>query len=117
MKNYNVTVKLVTDYLQARFSENAKAELEEYVSKGIVKSDEDSWKVLMYFDEQGMYIPNTHLRNSLVMAGRYLKLKKQRRSLEQWVISNVVVKPDKIYLNKMEPDKIIISYPKRKDGN
>ena len=37
--------------------------------------------------------------------------------MEQWVISNILIKPDKIYLNKTEPDKIIISYPKRKDGN
>ena len=117
MKTYKATVKLTTDYLQAKFSEDAKKELEDYVSKGIIKNEEDSWKVLLYFDEKGIYIPNIHIRNSLVIAGRYLKLKKQRRSLEQRVISNILIKPDKIYLNKTEPDKIIISYPKRKDGN
>jgi len=117
MKTYNVTVKFVTDYLQARFSEDAKKELENYVSQGIIKTTDDSWKVLLHEDENGIYIPAIQLRNSLVNAGKELKLKKQRRSLEKWVISNLMVNPDKIYLNKKEPDKILVSYPMRKDGN
>jgi hypothetical protein len=117
MKKYSVTIKFITDYLQAKFTEDAKKELENYVSQGIVKSAEDGWKVLQYFDEKGIYIPSDQLRHALVKAGRELKLKKQRRSLENWVISNLIVSPEKIYLDKIEPDKVSTSYPMRKDGN
>ncbi len=117
MKKYTVSIKLITDYLQARFTEDAQKELEELVSKGIVKLKEDAWRVLMHQDEKGIYIPNIQIRNSLVNAGRDLKLKKQRRSLQQWVISNVMINPEKIYLNKKDPDRTITSYPARKDGN
>jgi hypothetical protein len=117
MKTYNVTIQFITDYLQARFTEDAKKELENYVSQGIVKSEEESWKTLLHFDEQGIYVPNTHFRNALVNAGGELKLKKQRKSLKQWVISNIMVNPEQIHLEKQEPDKVITSYPMRKDGN
>lgn len=117
MKTYTVTIKMITDYFQARFTEDAKKELTNYVSKGIVKSDEDSWVVLLHQDEKGIYIPNQQIRNCLVNAGRELKMKKSRRSLQQWVISNVMVNPEKIYIGKKIPDKIITSYPARKDGN
>lgn len=117
MKKYNVTIRFITDYLQARFTEDAKVELENYVSQGIVKSDEDSWKVLLYFDDKGIYIPAVQIRQALVAAGRDFKQKKTRRSLQGWVISNVIVEPDNIYLGKEEPDKVLTSYPARKDGN
>ena len=117
MKAYTVRIKFVTDYLQARFTEDAKKELENYVSRGIVKSDEDSWVVLLHQDDKGIYIPSIQVRNSLVNAGRDFKLKKQRRSLQQWVISNVMIEPSEIYLGKQKPDKVITSYPARKDGN
>src|SRR3990167_4309472 len=117
MKTYKVKLKFVTDYLQARFTEDAKKELENYISKGIVKSEEDSWKILLYEDENGIYIPNIQLRNSLINAGKEFKIKKQRRSMMQWVISNKIIEPEKIYLGKKEPDKVIMSYPARKDGS
>jgi len=117
MKSYTVKIKMITKYLQARFTEDAKAELTNYVSKGIVKSDEDSWVVLLHMDDQGIYVPSQQIRNCLVNAGRELKLKKTRRSLQQWVISNVIIEPEKIYLGKQKPDEIIVSYPARKDGN
>jgi len=116
MKTYNVTIKFITDYLQARFTEEAKKELENYVSKGIVKTSDDSWIVLLHQDENGIYIPNQQIRNCLVNAGKEFKVKKQRRSLMAWVISNVIIEPDKIYLNRMTPDTILVSYPARKDG-
>lgn len=117
MKTVNVTIKFITDYLQARFTEDAKKELTNYVSKGIVKSEEDSWVVLLHQDEAGIYIPNMQIRNALVNAGRELKLKKSRRSLQQWVISNVMINPERIYIGKKAPDIIVTSYPARKDGN
>lgn len=117
MKSYIITIEFTTDYLQARFSEDAKKELDAYISKGIVKSEEDSWKVLLYEDENGIYVPNTHVRNSLVHAGKEFKIKKQRRSMQLWVISNVLIEPERIYLKKKEPDKVLISYPQRKDGS
>src|SRR3990167_11225648 len=102
MKAYTVRIKFVTYYLQARFTEDAKKELENYVSRGIVKSDEDSWVVLLHQDDKGIYIPSIQVRNSLVNAGRDFKLKKQRRSLQQWVISNVMIEPSEIYLGKQK---------------
>lgn len=117
MKTYAISIKFITDYLQARFNEDAKKEIENLVSRGIVKVKDQDWRVLLHQDETGIYIPNIQIRNSLVNAGRDLKLKKQRRSLQQWVISNVIINPEKIYLNKKEPDKTITSYPARKDGN
>ena len=117
MQTYEVTVRFVTDYLQARYHEAAKKELENYTSKGVKKTDEGAWKLFLYHDSKGIYIPNVHLRNSFVKAGREIKLKKQRRSLEQWVISNVIVLPSNIYLKKKTPDKTITSYPLKKDGN
>lgn len=117
MKKYTVKIRFVTDYLQARFTEDAKKELTNYVSRGIIKSEDDSWKVLLHEDEEGVFIPNLQVRNCLVNGGRELKLKKQRRSLQPWVISNVMINPDKIRIGKMEPDDILVSYPSRKDGN
>jgi len=117
MKIYTAKLKFTTDYLQAKFTDDAKKALEEYISKGIVKSEEDSWRVFLHEDTKGIYIPAIQLRNALIKAGKEFKMKKSRRSMEQWVISNVMVNPEKIYLNKKEPDKIIVSYPMRKDGN
>ena len=117
MKTYTVTIRFITDYLQARFTDDAKKELTNYVSRGIVKSEDDSWIVFLHQDEAGIYIPNVQVRNALVNAGRDLKLKKQRRSLQQWVISNVMINPEKIYIGKKTPDTVVTSYPARKDGN
>ncbi len=118
MKDFKIKIKFVTPYLQARFAEDAKKELENYVSKGIVKSEEDSWKVFLHEDEKdGIFIPSIQLRNALVNAGRDFKMKKSRRSLQAWVISNVMITPERIYLGKKEPDRVLVSYPARKDGN
>lgn len=117
MKTYDVEIQFITKYLQARFTEDAKKELTNYVSRGIIKSEDDSWVVLLHQDNTGIYIPSQQIRNCLVNAGRDLKYKKTRRSLQQWVISNVMVNPEKIYLGKQKPDEVIISYPARKDGN
>lgn len=117
MKTYKVRLCFTTDYLQARFSEDAKKELEYLISQGIVKSKDDSWAVLLHRDDNGVFIPALQLRNCLVNAGKEFKVKKQRRSMQQWCISNLLVEPDCIYLNKKEPDKVITSYPARKDGN
>lgn len=117
MRKHTVKIKFVTDYLQARFTDDAKKELTNLVSKGIIKSEEDSWKVFLHEDEEGVYIPNLQVRNCLINGGKELKLKKQRRSLSPWVISNVIVSPDKIRLGKKAPDEILVSYPARKDGN
>lgn len=117
MKTYKVKIEFVRDYLQARFSEDAKKELENYISKGIVKTPDDSWITLLHFDDNGIYIPAIQIRNACIRAGRSFKVKKTRRSQEQWVISNFIVEPENIYLGKTKPDKILISYPARKDGN
>lgn len=117
MKSYKVKIRFITDYLQARFSENAKEELENYISKGIVKSEEDSWKVLLYEDDNGVYIPSLQIRGALINSGKEFKIKKQRRSMKLWVISNVIIEPGNIYLKKKEPDSVLVSHPQKKDGN
>lgn len=117
MKSFNVQIQFVTDYLQARFTEDAKKEVENFVSKGIVKSTEDSWVVLLHQDDKGVFIPAIQVRNSLIASGKEFKLKKQRRSLQQWAISNLIVEPEQIYLGKQKPDRVVVSYPARKDGN
>jgi CRISPR/Cas system CMR subunit Cmr6 (Cas7 group RAMP superfamily) len=116
MKTYKVKIRFITQYLQAKFTEDAKKELENYISKGIVKSEEDSWKVLLHEDEEGIYIPNIQIRNSLVNAGKEFKMKKKRSSMKVWVQSNIIIEPNKIRLNRMAPDEVLISYPARKDG-
>lgn len=118
MKTYKVKIEFVTDYLQARFTENAQKELENFISKGICKSEEDSWKVFLYADDKnGIYLPNIHIRHALVNSGKEFKVKKQRRSMKQWVTSNILVEPQEIFFGKKDPDKVIESYPKRKDGS
>lgn len=117
MKTYKVGLRFSTDYLQARFTDDAKKELEQLISKGIAKTKNDSWAVLLHIDDNGIFIPALQLRNCLVNAGKEFKVKKQRRSMMQWVISNLMVEPEQIYLKKQEPDKVITSYPARKDGN
>mgnify|MGYP001579345388 CR=1 FL=1 len=117
MKVFSIKIKFTTDYLQARFTEDAKKEIENYISQGIIKSEEDSWKVLLHEDAKGVYIPAIQLRNCLINSGKEFKVKKQRRSMQAWVISNIIVEPEHIYFGKPKPDKILVSYPARKDGN
>jgi len=117
MKNYKIVIRFTTDYLQARFCEKAKEELENYISQGIVKSEEDSWKVLLYEDEKGIYIPNQQIRGCLIAAGTDFKYKKTRKSMKQWAISHIIIDPLKIHLDKKKPDFILQSNPPRKDGN
>jgi hypothetical protein len=117
MRTYKVKIRFLTKYLQARFSEDQKKELENYVSKGIVKSKEDSWKTFLYFDDNGIYIPSIHLRKAIVNAGKEFKAKKKRSNLKVWAQSNILIEPERIYVGKNEPDEIVLSYPARKDGN
>ena len=117
MKIYNIKIRFITDYLQHRFTEDAKKELEEWVSKGIVPTTEDEWRASLYIDESGIFIPAVQIKKSLEFAGKEFKHKKKRSHIQQWVISNLTVQPLRIYINKFEPDKIETSYPKRKDGN
>ena len=116
MKTYSVQIKFVTDYLQARFTEDAKAELENYISRGIVKSKNDSWFTLLHRDDNGIFIPNIQLKNCLKNAGKEFKVKKKRSNMRQWVTSFLTVEPQEIYLKKEQPDKVLTSYPLRKDG-
>lgn len=120
MKIYNVKIKFFTDYLQARFTDKAKEELENYISKGIVKSEEDSWRVFLYKDEgkksEGIYIPSIQFRHAIVNASKQFKVKKQRSSMKQWATSNIIISPSNIYLGKQEPDSVLVSWPARKDG-
>lgn len=117
MKNYAVAIRLTTDYLQAHFSDKLKEELENYISQGIIKSKEDSWKVFLYEDKKGIYIPNQQIRSCLIAAGSDFKCKKSRKSMKQWAISNIIIEPLNVYLDKKEPDYILQSNPPRKDGN
>ena len=118
MKKYKVVVKFITDYLQAKHSEDAKKHLEKLISEGIAKLEDDSWMVLIYRDDKGCYIPAVQFRQALVVGGKELKRKKQRSSMMKWVQSCLQVTPQKIYINnKQEPDNTLVSYPRRKDGS
>jgi hypothetical protein len=107
----------VTDYLQHRFTEESQKKITDYVSEGVKKLKGDEWKEFLYKDDLSIYIPSMHFRGAFINAGRELKVKRQKRSMKDWVISNIIVEPEKIYINKQEPDKIIKSYPRRKDGS
>jgi len=117
MRNYKARITFTTDYLQARFTEDAKKEIDNLISKGIAKTKDDSWAVLLHIDDNGIYIPSIQIRNAMINAGKEYKVKKQRRSMQQWCISNLIIQPDCIYFGKTTPDKVVTSYPARKDGN
>jgi len=65
MKEFDVTVKFITDYLQHRFTEDAKKEIENYISRGIIKTHEEAWKIFLYEGDKDIYIPNIQFRNAL----------------------------------------------------
>lgn len=120
MKAYNVGIEMTAQYLQARFSEKAKAELLKDAKKTIIRplSEEDvGWLQLSYFDDSGYYVPKDQIKGSIVSAAKDFKMKAKRTSLMFWAKATLFVRDEKNYLDKKEPDTIETSYPKRKDGN
>lgn len=120
MKNYKAKIKFVSPYLQARFSEKAKEELLQDARKTIIRNltEEDSeWLRLSYFDEDGYYIPGEQFESALVNSAKDFKMKAKRCSLKEYIKATLFVVSDKARLNKKEPDELVVSYPKRKDGN
>jgi len=118
MQLFNVTIKFIAPYLQARFSEESQKELLRTTKRTVLKStSEPNWEKLAYRDQKGFYIPALQLEGCLANAGRDIKAKSRRTNIKQWVKANLFVKPDKIYLNKKNPDFINTSYPPRKDGS
>ena len=115
MKTYKCKIKFVTPYLQARFSEDAQASLKIKAGTKAKVEDDDSWKDLLYKDKEGIYIPAKQIRESLVNGGKAIK-KKPYGSFKGVVQSYFIIKPEKIYIGKQEPDEINESYPARKDG-
>jgi len=116
MQKYNVKIKLVTPYLQARFSDEAKKSLKVKAGNKAKIQDDDSWKSLLYKDKkEGIYIPSAHFRECLVNGGKSVK-KKPVGSFKEIVQSYFFIEPAKIYIGKLEPDEINESYPSRKEG-
>lgn len=117
MLNYNCSIRFTTPYLQARYSDEAKEELDSQTGQGIQPLPEESWKSLLYSDKQGIYIPATHFQKCLEAAGKTTKWKKTKSNWLKWVQAYLSVLPFKIYLNKEKPDDLLPSNPKRKDGS
>lgn len=115
MNTYQVKIRLITPYLQARFSENAQKSLKIKAGNKAKLDDDDSWKDLIYEDEKGIYIPAKHLRESFVNGGKGIK-KKPYGSFKEIVQSYFFISPNEIYIDKKKPDKISESFPSRADG-
>jgi len=115
MKTYNVTIKTISLYLQARFSEDAQKSLKIKSGTKAKIEDEDSWKNLIYKDKDGIYIPSKQIRESLVNGGKGIK-KKPYGSFKEIVQSYFIILPEKIYIGKQKPDFINESFPSRADG-
>lgn len=114
---YNITIKFITDYLQARYSEEAKEELVNQTSRGIQDVNESLIDQFLYRDEKGIYIPAVQLQKCLEASSRATKWKKTKSNWLKWAIAYITVVPSRIYLEKEKPDNILLSYPKRKDGS
>ena len=116
MNTYNCKIRLVADYLQARFSDKSKNELEVKSGKKAKVKDTDSWEALMYKDEKGIYIPAMQIKGALINGGKSIK-KKPHGNFKNDVRAYMFVSPEKIYIGKQKPDFINESYPKRQmDG-
>ena len=115
MTKYDVMVKTISPYLQAKFGEDAQASLKVKSGTKAKVEDDDSWKKLIYKDDEGIFIPAMQIRESLVNGGKSIK-KKPYGSFKEMVQSYFRIEPDKIYIGKQEPDSIRESYPSRADG-
>lgn len=115
MTNYNVKIRTLSPYLQAKFGEEAQASLKVKAGTKAKVDDDDTWKKLLYKDEKGIFIPAMQIRECLVNSGKATK-KKPYGNFKEVVQSYFAIKPDKIYLNKQEPDFLKQSFPSRQDG-
>jgi hypothetical protein len=115
MQTFKVKVSMVSDYIQHRFSEDAKDNLKVRAGSKAKIEDDDSWKEFLYSDEGGVFIPSNQIRESLVAAGKSTKMK-GRSSFKEYAQSYFIVQPEKIYVGKQEPDYIKESFVQRKDG-
>lgn len=115
MQTYNVTIRLISPYLQAKFGEDAQSSLKVKAGTKAKVEDDDSWKKLIYKDDDGVYIPSTQIRECLVAGGKGIK-KKPYGSFKEIVQSYFQIQPLKIYIGKQEPDFIKESFPQRADG-
>jgi len=115
MQKYTIKVKLIRDYLQAKFGEEAQQSLKVKAGNKAKVEDDDSWKRLLYKDKKGIYIPSIQIISALIGGGKGIK-KKPYGSFKEVVQSYFLVSPEQIYLGKQEPDYIKVSYPARKDG-
>ena len=117
---FKTKIKFISPYLQARFSELAKEELLKDARKTITRNtteEDEQWIRFSYFDNKGYYIPMEQIKMSLVYSGKDFKMKARKNSLKDWIKATLFIKEEKCYLNKTEPDSLLTSYPKRKDGN
>ena len=114
----NAKIRFVSDYFQARYSDKAKAETNSPIGRPPSEGqqlDDESWKELLYKDEQGIYIPAMQLKGAIDNAGIKIK-KKPRGSFKDACRAYLFIDPERIYIGKQEPDYINTSHPKRKDG-
>lgn len=117
---FKVRISFIAPYLQARFSELAKEELLKDARKTITRNtteEDEQWIRFSYFDEKGYYVPSEQIKMSLVYSGKDFKMKARKNSLKDWIKATCFIQEERCYLNKLEPDSLLTSYPKRKDGN
>ena len=115
MKKFNITITTIKPYLQARFGKSAQKSLKVKAGNKAKIEDDKSWQDLIYQDDKGIYIPQTHIRESLVNGGKSIK-KKPYGSFKEIVQSYFSIEPEKIYIGKQKPDYVNESFPSRADG-
>jgi hypothetical protein len=115
MKTYTTLVKFISPYLQAKFSEKAKSELNVRAGKKSNLDDDEQMQNFLYKDDGGIYIPSIQFKMALVNAGKSIK-QKPYGNLKNIVRAYFFIEPEKIYIKKEKPDFVKTSYPSRKDG-
>lgn len=115
MMKYHVKIKFIAPYLQARFSDSAQKSLRVKAGTKTTLGDDESWKDLLYKDDEGIYIPALQVKGSLINGGKLVK-RKPYGSFKDIVKAYFFIEPEKIYIGKTEPDFINESFPARKDG-
>ena len=117
MTQYKITIKFITDYLQAQYSDKAKLETVQQTSNGIQDVDNTDMRLMLYEDSKGIYIPAVQLQKCFEASAKATKWKKTKTNWLKWAIAYLTVNPSKIYLGKKDPDDTLTSYPKRRDGS
>jgi len=120
MKQYTITIRFISDYLQDKFSLKSQQQLVKVGRKTITEGigfDPNAWKEALYKDRDGCYLPSIQIKGALINSGKDFKMKARKTSFKDWVKANLFLDKEKISLHKQKPDEIKESFVKRKDGS